>query len=102
MFTIILWDQLKNAEISRIKNLKGNENFLIQNKSNLYPLLSNLADCDEDLFCGDSLKKLILELNDVKSCLKDAIHISHFEEIIELTKKAIDNNLCILFTPFLV
>ncbi len=101
MFTIFLWDRAKYAKLAQIDNMLGNETFLIQSDDSRFPLLSDLADCAEDIHCESSLPKLSNELKELKKELNTEQEIAHIDEIIKLTDQAILENKCILFTPFL-
>lgn len=100
MFTVMLWDQAKHIALSQVENMQGNETFLMQSDADQYPLLADLADCAEDIHCGDSLPKLLIELQKMREQLELERDIAYANRVIELTKLAIQKNKCILFTPF--
>jgi hypothetical protein len=100
MFTILLWDQMNSITLSKINNRHGNEMFLMQSDTDRFPLLSDLADCAEDIFSGNNLQKLIKELDVVATMLDSQENIDYIRGIIFMINQAIATNKSILFTPF--
>ncbi len=100
MFTIFLWDKVNNTALAKINSVYGNEMFLMQSDTDRFPLLSDLADCAEDIYSGCNLQKLIKELDVVATMLDSQENIEYVSEIVRMINQAIAINKSILFTPF--
>ncbi len=66
MFTVHLWDTEKYQSLFTIEDYKTNELFLIATDKKLFPLLSELATCEDDVFSGNQLIQLHFELSMLK------------------------------------
>ena len=99
MITIILENE-KGEKIKSIFN-EGNNKYLstIEDHKN-FPIMSEFADCDNEIVLNKDIVQLIKELKLLKTTQneKDSQQI---DEIIELANKAEENeNYYLIFTPF--
>ncbi|MFZ4835192.1 hypothetical protein [Rouxiella sp. Mn2063] len=101
MFIIYLWDKDRGESITSLKDFTGNENFLITSDSYKYPLLSELSNCDMELFSDRQLASLRGEIESLmeEQSLDQSIY-DYLSSVIDLNFHAESNNKSILFSPF--
>ncbi|HHL2502335.1 TPA: hypothetical protein ACQ301_004469 [Yersinia enterocolitica] len=100
MFTIVLWDVEKYQQVKLIENYADNEIFLAQSDKDKYPLLSQLTNCDEELFSNDELIKLSSEISELKRESVDTEISAYLESVENMIAEAISTHKSILITPF--
>ena len=107
MFNIYLWDAKKYVETDSFeggvlkkfhsKDIKNS--FLIQDDEEVYPLLSNLSFCEEDVFSEKQLDKLYKELSLLLDKYSDD-NRDYILDLINFISEAIKLNKSVLFSPF--
>ncbi len=100
MMTIIL----ENEKGERIKSVFSKDNgkylFTIEDYKN-FPIMSEFADCDNEIVLNRDITQLIKELESLANTLNER-DSQHINEIIELAKKAKENKgYYLIFTPFI-
>lgn len=100
MFTVVLWDVEKYQQVKLIENYADNEIFLAQSDKDKYPLLSQLTNCDEELFSNDELIELSSEISELKRESVDTEISAYLESIENMIAEAISTHKSILITPF--
>lgn len=100
MMTIILGKE-KGETVKSISNEdNGKYLFTIEDHKN-FPIMSEFADCDNEMVLSKDIPQLIKELQFLKNTLneKDSQHIN---EIIELAESVKENReYYLIFTPFI-
>lgn len=101
MFIIYLWDKVIGESIGSLGDFSGNENFLIRKDSCKYPLLSELSDCDMELFSDEQLIDLRQEINNLmKDELLEQNAYDYLLSVVSLIDDAYQDNKAVLFSPF--
>lgn len=103
MFTFILQRRDKNDNFHTISRLskEGNHEFLIQEDSSRFAMLSELALIDQDAFNFEEMPQLILELGMLEKLVTEADSIKHIAALIEMAKACLtDKSLILIITPF--
>lgn len=100
MFTVVLWDIEKYQQVKLIGNYADNEIFLAQSDKDKYPLLSQLTNCDEELFSNDELIELSSEISELKRKSVDTEISAYLESVENMIAEAISTHKSILITPF--
>ena len=100
MMTIIL----ENKNNERLKSVSEEDNgkylFAITDNK-LFPMLSELAGCDNEIVPSEDMPKLIGELKTLKQGIEDGKAVSHINEIIDLAETAKNHkDFYLIFTPF--
>ncbi|AJJ18149.1 hypothetical protein [Yersinia intermedia] len=101
MFIVYLWDNIIGENIASLEDFPGNESFLIRDDHCKYPLLSELSNCDMELFSDEQLAGLRKEINNLmkdESSEQD-VH-DYLLSVIALIDQANRDNKSILFSPF--
>ena len=100
MMTIIL--ENKNNERLKSVSEKDNGKYLFTvTDSDLFPILSELADCDNEIVPSEDIPKLIGELETLKQSIKNGKAANHINEIIDLAEIAKSHkDHYLIFTPF--
>lgn len=95
---------LENEKGEKIKSIFNEDNgkylFTIEDHKN-FPIMSEFADCDNEMVLSKDIPQLIKELRFLKNNLneKDSQHIN---QIIELAEKVKENKeYYLIFTPFI-
>lgn len=102
MFIIYIWDKAIGKSIESLEDFSGNEKFLIQADHNKYPLLSELSNCDMELFSDEQLVQLRQEINRLLiegEPLGENI-CTYLSSVISLVDRAYSDNQSVLFSPF--
>ncbi|CNH44438.1 hypothetical protein AB8989_21370 [Yersinia hibernica] len=101
MFIVYLWDKVLGESITALEDFPGNENFLIRNDRCRYPLLSELSNCDMELFSDEQLGELREEIrNLMKYELSGQDVQDYLLSVIALIDQADSDSKSILFSPF--
>lgn len=101
MFIVYLWDKVIGESITSLEDFPGNESFLIRDDNCQYPLLSQLSNCDMELFSDEQLADLRKEINNLmkdESSEQD-VH-DYLLSVVALIDQADRDNKSILFSPF--
>ncbi len=101
MFIVYLWDKKVGERIDSLKDFSGNEKFLIKGDHQKYPLLSELSNCDMELFSDEQLIELRKEIEElmVDKLSERDVH-DYLSSIITLIDRAERDGQSILFSPF--
>lgn len=101
MFIVYLWDKAVGESITALEDFPGNESFLIRNDRCRYPLLSELSNCDMELFSDEQLGELREE---IRSLMKYELSGQDVQDyllsVIALIDQADSDSKSILFSPF--
>ncbi|RJL22863.1 hypothetical protein [Pectobacterium polaris] len=101
MFIVHLWDKIVGESITALEDFPGNESFLIRNDRCRYPLLSELSNCDMELFSDEQLGELREEMSNLmKYELSGKNAQDYLLSIIALIDQAYSDSKSILFSPF--
>ncbi|MBN3215515.1 hypothetical protein [Pectobacterium polaris] len=101
MFIVHLWDKIVGESITALEDFPGNESFLIRNDRCRYPLLSELSNCDMELFSDEQLGELREEMSNLmKYELSGKNAQDYLLSIIALIDQADSDSKSILFSPF--
>ncbi|ARA76564.1 hypothetical protein RC90_16260 [Pectobacterium brasiliense] len=101
MFIVYLWDKVVGESITALEDFPGSESFLIRNDRCRYPLLSELSNCDMELFSDEQLGELHEEISNLMRYELSGQDVQDYLlSVIALIDQADSDSKSILFSPF--
>lgn len=101
MFIVYLWDKVVGESITALEDFPGNESFLIRNDRCRYPFLSELSNCDMEIFSNEQLGELREEISNLMRYELSGQDVQDYLlSVIALIEQADSDSKSILFSPF--